>query len=106
MQALGKTDEGISKTVANFFERDKRLKDLLVTEQAALGNYDIANIVLITLKSDHSSMEADKAYAAMSRSMTAYETLGSARDAFAPIETLVKSGKKPNQAPGETLQRQ
>jgi hypothetical protein len=96
MQALGKNDEGVSKTVTGFFERDRRLKGLLTAEKTALGNYEIAITMLVTLKSDHSSTEANQAYAAMNKSASAYETLGSVRDAFAPIETLVKSGKKPN----------
>jgi hypothetical protein len=31
----------------------------------------------------------------MSKSALAYEVLESAHDAFAPVETLVKSGKQP-----------
>jgi hypothetical protein len=95
MQALGKNDEGIKKAFAGFIERDKRLKDLFVAEQAALGNYLTANLTVDILKSDHTSAEADRAFAAMSKSASTYETLGSARDAFAPVETLVKSGKQP-----------
>jgi hypothetical protein len=96
MQALGKNDEGIRKTFADFFERNKRLKDVLMAERTALGNYITTLIVVDTLKNDHVSKEADQAYAATTKSVSAYETLGSARDAFAPIETLVRSGKKPN----------
>jgi len=96
MQALGKSDEGISKTAASFFERDKRLKELLTAEQTALGNYIVAVALVTALKSDHAAADADQAYAAMSKAASTYETLGSGRDAFAPIEGLVKSGKKPN----------
>jgi hypothetical protein len=96
MQALGTNDEGIRKTAAAFFERDKRLKDFLVAEQAAFGNYETAIMLLTTLQSDHSAREADQAYTAMSKSVSTYETLAPARAAFAPIETLVKSGKKPD----------
>jgi hypothetical protein len=96
MQSLGKKDEGISKTVTGFFERDKRLKEISTAEQTALGNYVIAIGLVTVLKSDHAAPDADQAYSAMSKSASTYETLGSARDTFAPIETLVKSAKKPN----------
>jgi len=95
LQSLAQQDDGVRKTLAGFFERDKHLKDLLAAEQAALGNYLTALVVLVALKSDHTSTEADQAYTAMSKAASVYENLGSARDAFAPVETLVKSGKQP-----------
>ena len=91
LQSLGKTDEGIRKTSAGFFERNKRLKNLLAEEQAASGNYMTALVALGTLKSDHSSPDADPAFMAMSKAASAYENLASARDAFAPFQELVKS---------------
>jgi hypothetical protein len=93
-QALGKNDEGVSKTVMSFFERDKRLKELLTAEKNALGNYVTVIALVTALKSDHAAPDADRAYAAMSTAASTYETLGSAREAFAPIEGLVESGKK------------
>ncbi|MGY8679517.1 hypothetical protein Q2941_17220 [Bradyrhizobium sp. UFLA05-153] len=95
MQAL-RNDEGVNRTVDGFFGRDKRLKELLAAEKAALGNYQTALVFVTAFKPDHASMEADQAYAAMSKSASIYETLGSPRDVVAPIETLAKSGKKPN----------
>jgi hypothetical protein len=68
IEALGKNDEGVSKTVTDFFQRDKRLKDFLVAEQAALGNYEIAITLVTGLNSDHSAREADQAYTAVSKS--------------------------------------
>jgi hypothetical protein len=68
---------------------------LLVAEQAAFGNYLTALVVVVAVKSDQASTEAGQAYAAMSKSALAYETLASARDAFTPIEALTKSGKPP-----------
>jgi hypothetical protein len=95
LRSLAEHDDGISKTLAGFFERDTRLKNLLVAEQAAFGNYLTALVVVVAVKSDQASTEAGQAYAAMSKSALAYETLASARDAFTPIEALTKSGKPP-----------
>jgi hypothetical protein len=91
LQSLTKSDEGVKKTFTGFFERDKRLKNLLAEEQAALGNYMTASLALVALKADHSSPEADQAYTAMSKAASAYENLASARDAFVPFQELVKS---------------
>jgi hypothetical protein len=55
LQSLAQNDDGIKKTFAGFFDRDKRLKDLLVVERAALGNYVTAILALVALKSDHAS---------------------------------------------------
>ena len=95
LQSLAQHDEGIRKTFAGFFERDARLKRLLAAEQTAFGNYMTSLAVVIGLKGDRASKKADQAYAAMSKAASIYENLGSAQDAFAPIETLVKSGKQP-----------
>jgi hypothetical protein len=96
LQSLSQHDDGIKKTFAGFFEHDTRLKNLLAVEQTAFGNYLTAVLALVALKSDHTSAEAGQAYEAMSKSALAFETLEPARDAFAPFETLTKSGKKPN----------
>jgi hypothetical protein len=95
LQSLAQHDEGIKKTFTGFFERDKRLKDLLSAEKSAFGNYMTTLVAVVPLKYDHASKEADLAYTAMSKSALAYETLEAARDTLAPIEALAKSGKLP-----------
>jgi len=71
---LSEHDDGIKRTVANFFERDARLKNLLVVEQIAFGNYLTYLLVVLTHKPDSPSANAET-YAAMSKSVSAFETL-------------------------------
>jgi len=94
LQSLAQNDEGIRKTFAGFFERDARLKKLLVIEQTAFGNYLTYLVGVLTLNPDHASTNAET-YAAMSKSASAYETLKPASDAFPPFEAPAKSGKSP-----------
>lgn len=96
LQSLGKNDDGIRKTFAGFFVRDKRLKDLFAAEQAAFGNYVTALTIVAAFKPDQAATDAGAAHAAMSKAAAAYETLEPARNVFGHIEALTKSGKKPN----------
>src|SRR5215467_2403737 len=68
VQSLRRSDAGVAKTATDFFERDKRLRDLLTAEKNALGNYEMAIVLLATRKFDHSVREADQAYEAMNKS--------------------------------------
>jgi len=95
LQSLARHDDGVRKTFAGFFEHDTRLKNLLAVEQNAFGNYLTTVVAVVALKPDQASTEASQGYAAMSKSALAYETLESARDAFAPFNSLPKSGKQP-----------
>lgn len=96
LQSLSQRDDGIRKTLASFFEQDTRLRNLLAVERTSFENYVTLLVLFVPLKYDHASKEADQVYTAISKSALTYETLGSARDAFAPADALVKSGKKPN----------
>ena len=99
-QSLGQHDEGIRKTFAKFFDSDARLKNLLAIEQNAFSNYVTELIAVIALKPDQiskpnqTSAEASQGYAAISKSVLAYETLETAQAASAPIDSLTKSGKQ------------
>jgi hypothetical protein len=92
LSSLAKHDDGIRRAVAGFFEHNARLKNLLLIEQTAFGNYLTYLIAVLTLTSDNASVNA-KTYAAMSKSALAYEKLEPASDAFPPIEAPTKSGK-------------
>jgi hypothetical protein len=96
LQSLAKNDEGISKTLAGFFEGDTRLKNLLAIEQTGFGNYVTTLAMVAGLKLDPASTEASPAYVAMSKAASAYENLESARNVFGHIEALTKSGRPPN----------
>jgi hypothetical protein len=86
LSSLANHDDGIRRTVAGFFEHNARLKNLLLIEQTAFGNYLTYLAVVLTLSS-HASVNA------MSKSVLAYEKLEPASDAFPPIEAPTKSGK-------------
>jgi hypothetical protein len=96
LQSMAQHDDGVRKTLAGFFEHDARLKNLLAVEQNAFANYLTTVVAVIALKPDQASAEASPGYAAMSKSALAYETLKSAGEAFAPFNSLSKSGKQPN----------
>ncbi len=90
LQSLSGQDEGIKKTLSDFFARDARLKNLFTIEQTAFGNYLTAIVAVIALKDDHTAPDREQAYAAMDKSASIYENLGSAKDAFAPMMNLKK----------------
>lgn len=95
LQALGQKDEGIQKTFASFFERDPRLKKLLMAEQVVFGNYLTALVVVTSLKPEPSQPESE-GYKALSKSATAYETFVPARDITLNVEGAAKTGKPAN----------
>ena len=90
LQSLSGQDDGIKKTLSDFFARDARLKNLVTIEQTAFGNYLTAIVAVIALKDDHTGADREQAYAAMEKSASIYENLGSAKDAFAPMMNLKK----------------
>jgi hypothetical protein len=90
LQSLSGQDDGIKKTLSDFFTRDARLKNLFTTEQTAFGNYLTAIVAVIALKDDHTGADREQAYAAMEKSASIYESLGSAKDAYAPMMNLKK----------------
>jgi hypothetical protein len=89
LQSLSGQDDGIKKTVSDFFARDARLKNLFTIEQTAFGNYLTAMVVVTTLKPDQTGVDRET-YAAMDKSASIYESLGSAKEAFAPMMNLKK----------------
>jgi hypothetical protein len=90
LQSLSAQDDGIKKTLSDFFTRDARLKNLFATEQTAFGNYVTAILVVTAFKDDHAAADREQAYAAMDKSASIYENLGSAKDAFEPMMNLKK----------------
>ncbi|MEA2943508.1 MAG: hypothetical protein QOD09_4037 [Bradyrhizobium sp.] len=90
LQSLSGQDDGVKKALSDFFARDARLKNLFATEQTAFGNYLTAIVAVIALKDDHTGPDREQAYAAMDKSASIYENLGSAKDAFAPMMNLKK----------------
>jgi hypothetical protein len=89
LQSLSGRDDGIKQMMSGFFARDARLKNLFATEQTAFGNYLTAIILVTTLKPDQPGVDPET-YAAMDKSASIYESLGSAKDAFAPMTNLKK----------------
>jgi hypothetical protein len=89
LQSLSGQDDGIKKALSDFFTRDARLKNLFTIEQTAFGNYLTALVVVTTLKPDQTGVDRET-YAAMDKSASIYESLGSAKDAFAPMMNLKK----------------
>jgi hypothetical protein len=90
LQSLSGQDDGVKKTLSDFFTRDARLKNLFTIEQTAFGNYLTAIIFVTTFKDDHTGADREQAYAAMDKSASIYEGLGSAKEAFAPMMNLKK----------------
>ncbi len=90
LQSLSAQDDGIKKALADFFARDARLKNLFTIEQTAFGNYLTALVIITTFKDDHAAADRDQAYTAMDKSASIYESLGSAKEAFAPMMNLKK----------------
>ena len=90
LQSLATHDDGIKKTLSDFFAHDTRLKNLLTVEQNAFANYLTALVVVTALKPDQATADSGEGYAAMSKSVSIYETLGPANEAFAPMKTPKK----------------
>jgi hypothetical protein len=89
LQSLSQQDEGIKKTLSNFFANDTRLKRLFAIEQNAFANYLTAIITLTALK-DSPAGNLGPGYEAMRKSAENYEKLGQANDAFAPRSDIKK----------------
>ena len=90
LQSLSAQDDGVKKTLSDFFSRDQRLKNLFAAEQAAFGNYMTAIMLVTTLQKDRTGADQDQAYAMMNKSASIYENLGSSKDAFKPFNNLKK----------------
>ena len=95
LQSLGENDEGISKTVAGFFDGDARLKNLLAGEEAAFENYMSAVTMFAVFKPDQPSTEPDEESAALNKAASAYETLEPPHKVFDHIEAFVSAEKPP-----------
>jgi hypothetical protein len=85
LQSLAAKDDGIRKTLSDFFENDAQLKNLYDAERNAFGNYLAAVTFVTALKYSQSSAGQDQGFAAMSKAASIYENLGSPSDAFAPM---------------------
>jgi hypothetical protein len=90
LQSLSAQDDGIKKTLSEFFSRDARLKNLFAAEQAAFGNYMTAIVLVSTFQKDRAGAAQDQAYEQKSKSVSIYENLGSGKDAFEPFKNLKK----------------
>jgi hypothetical protein len=90
LQSLSAQDDGIKKTLSEFFSRDARLKNLFAAEQAAFGNYMTAIVLVSTFQKDRAGADQDQTYDLMNKSASVYENLGSGKDAFEPFENLKK----------------
>jgi hypothetical protein len=89
LQSLSQQDDGIKRTLSNFFDNDTRLKRLFAIEQNAFANYVTAIIPLAAVK-DSPAGNLGPAYEALRKSAEIYEKLGPANDAFAPIRDIKK----------------
>ncbi|MCK1637997.1 hypothetical protein IVA95_10410 [Bradyrhizobium sp. 157] len=90
LQSLSAQDDGIKKTLSEFFSRDARLKNLFAAEQAAFGNYLMAILFVSTFQNDRAGADQDQAYELMSKSASIYERFGSGKEAFEPFMNLKK----------------
>jgi hypothetical protein len=90
LQSLSAQDDGIKKTLSEFFSRDARLKNLFAAEQAAFGNYLTAILFVSTFQKDGAGADQDQAYELMSKSASIYERFGSGKEAFEPFMNLKK----------------
>jgi len=90
LQSLSAKDDGIKKTLSEFFSSDARLKNLFASEQAAFGNYMTAILFVATFKDDRTGADQDQTYTLMNKSASIYENLGSGKDAFEPFRNLNK----------------
>lgn len=90
LQSLSEQDDGVKKTLSDFFARDGRLKNLFTIEQTALENYVTAIPLVIALASGHKEADRAQMYEQMDKSASIYENLGSPRDALAPFTNLKK----------------
>jgi hypothetical protein len=90
LQSLSTQDDGVKKTLSEFFSRDARLKNLFAAEQAAFGNYMTAIILVSTFQKDRAGADQDQTYDLMNKSASVYENLGSGKDAFEPFKNLKK----------------
>jgi hypothetical protein len=88
LQSLGQHDDGIKKTFSNFLAHDARLKNLFMIEQVGFGNYLTLVLPLAVLK-DAPGLDHEN-YAAIVKSVSSYENLGSANEAFAPPTNVKK----------------
>jgi hypothetical protein len=90
LQSLSAQDDGIKKTLSEFFSRDARLKNLFAAEQAAFGNYLTTIVLVSTFQKDRAGAAQDQTYDLMNKSASVYENLGSGKDTFEPFRNLKK----------------
>ncbi|WP_441233693.1 hypothetical protein [Bradyrhizobium sp. 930_D9_N1_4] len=90
LSSLSVQDEGIRKTVSDFFERTPRLKSRLIAERTAFGNYLVALAGLAAFSGKESNADAQRVFQVMSDSAAIYERLGPANEAFDAMNALKK----------------
>jgi hypothetical protein len=89
LQSLSQQDEGIKKTLSNFFDNDTRLKRLFAIEQNAFANYLVYVIAVTAVKDDQPGTNGET-WSRMRKSVSIYENLGPANEAFAPFTSQTK----------------
>jgi hypothetical protein len=89
LQSLSQQDDGMKKTLDEFFTNDPRLKNLFAIEENAFANY-LTTIIGLTALKEAPAENLKPGYEAMRRSAEIYEKLGSADDAFAPMRDIKK----------------
>uniref|UniRef100_Q07H68 Uncharacterized protein n=1 Tax=Rhodopseudomonas palustris (strain BisA53) TaxID=316055 RepID=Q07H68_RHOP5 len=95
LQSLAQRDDGVNTTFNGFFAGDPRLKNLLIGEQAAFGNYLTTLVTLAALKPNPGS-EASTAYTSMSKAALAYENLEPSQTMFGHIQGVGKPAQSAN----------
>jgi len=85
LQSLAAKDDGIRKTLSDFFQSDARLKNLYDAERNAFANYLVAVTAVTVLKDGQTNAEQNPGLAAMSKAASIYENLGPPNDAFVPM---------------------
>jgi hypothetical protein len=88
LQSLGQQDDGIKKTLSDFVAHDTRIKNLFMIEQVGFGNYLTLVLPLAVLK-DAPGLDREN-YAAIVKSVSSYENLAPANEAFAPPTSVKK----------------
>jgi hypothetical protein len=84
IQSLSQHDDGIAKTLNDFFTGDARLRTIFASEQTAFGNYLVALTGIAAFKNGQAD-DQQRAYATMDKAATIYENLGSPADATAAM---------------------
>lgn len=85
VHSLAQRDDGIKNTFDGFFEKNRHLKQLLAVEQNAFGNY-------LTMVTAYAGIKDNPA---INSSLSVYENLGSAQDAFEAMRRVSNRQRLP-----------